>query len=86
MSGKPTGGCAFPESYVGADAPHEGIGNGMTLHDYFAAHAPISFADALELMGNTFDMNRDIDRAAVLSVLALMCSEYADFALQEREK
>ena len=33
------GGPAFPESYIGADAPHEGIGNGMTLRDYFAALA-----------------------------------------------
>ena len=34
-----TGGPAFPESYVGADRPYEGIGDGMTLRDYFAAHS-----------------------------------------------
>lgn len=39
MSEKNDGGSAFPESYVGADSPHEGIGNGMTLRDYFAAKA-----------------------------------------------
>lgn len=39
MSEIKDGGPAFPESYVGADAPHEGIGNGMTLRDYFAAKA-----------------------------------------------
>ena len=36
---KNTGGSAFPESYIGADRPHEGIGDGMTLRDYFAAKA-----------------------------------------------
>lgn len=33
------GGPAFPESYIGVDRPHEGIGDGMTLRDYFAAKA-----------------------------------------------
>jgi hypothetical protein len=36
---KDNGGPAFPESYVGGDVPHEGIGGGMTLRDYFAAAA-----------------------------------------------
>ena len=36
MSGKDNGGTAFPESYVGADSPHEGIGNGMTLRQWYA--------------------------------------------------
>ena len=39
MSKIETGGPAFPESYVGTDMPHEGIGNGMTMRDYFAAKA-----------------------------------------------
>ena len=30
---------AFPESYVGDDRPHAGIGNGMTLREYAAIHA-----------------------------------------------
>ena len=38
------GGSAFPESYIGFDRPHEGIGNGMTLRDYFAAKAMQSLA------------------------------------------
>lgn len=33
------GGPAFSESYTGADAPHEGVGGGMTLRDYFAGQA-----------------------------------------------
>ena len=33
------GGPAFPESYSGADAPHEGIGGGMSLRDWFAGLA-----------------------------------------------
>lgn len=34
------GGPAFPCSYVGTDLPHEGIGGGMSIRDYFIAHAP----------------------------------------------
>lgn len=30
---------AFPESYVGNDIPHEGIGGGLTKREYFAAKA-----------------------------------------------
>lgn len=36
MSKIETGGAAFPESYIGADAPHEGIGGGMTLRQWYA--------------------------------------------------
>ena len=31
------GGAAFPESYVGADSPHEGIGAGMSVRQYYFA-------------------------------------------------
>jgi len=30
---------AFPESYIGKDRPHEGIGDGLTVRAYFAAKA-----------------------------------------------
>ena len=30
------GGPAFPESYIGNDAPHEGTGGGLTKRDWFA--------------------------------------------------
>ena len=36
---KDNGGSAFPESYEGEDAPYKGIGDGMSLRDYFAAKA-----------------------------------------------
>ncbi len=39
MTERDNSGPAFPESYVGADRPHAGIGDGMTLRDYFAAQA-----------------------------------------------
>ena len=48
MSADKSGGPAFPESYVGADRPHEGIGDGMTLRDYFAAKAMQSFISELD--------------------------------------
>ena len=31
------GGAAFPESYVGDESPHEGIGAGMTMRQYYFA-------------------------------------------------
>ena len=36
---KSDGGPAFPQSYIGIDIPHEGIGGGMSLRDYCAIHA-----------------------------------------------
>ena len=30
---------AFPTSYIGDDAPHEGIGGGLTKREYFAIHS-----------------------------------------------
>ena len=36
---KQDGGSAFPESYIGTDRPNAGIGDGMSLRDYFAVHA-----------------------------------------------
>jgi hypothetical protein len=29
---------AFPESYIGNDAPHEGVGGGMTMRQYACIH------------------------------------------------
>ena len=40
------GGTAFPESYIGTDAPHEGVGNGMSLRDYFAGQALVAVGKA----------------------------------------
>lgn len=39
------GGAAFPESYVGADSPHEGIGAGMTLRQYYFAKLVPAYLD-----------------------------------------
>ncbi len=51
MSTKNTGGPAFPESYVGADRPHEGIGDGMTLRDHFAGKALEGFMAGFQTRG-----------------------------------
>ena len=42
MSKPDDGGSAFPESYSGADAPHDGIGNGMTVRQVYAGLAMAS--------------------------------------------
>lgn len=56
---KPDGGAAFPESYVGADMPHEGIGNGMTLRDYFAAAALQGMASQWYLSAKGIEIDCD---------------------------
>jgi hypothetical protein len=49
MSAINNGGPAFPESYIGADMPHEGVGNGMSLRDYAAIKVlPAIYADAMK--------------------------------------
>ena len=54
------GGPAFPESYIGADTPHEGIGGGMSLRDYFAAKC-------ITAMVNTIRTDADYMRYRVLA-------------------
>ena len=68
---KLTGGSAFPESYSGAFQPHEGIGFGMTLRDYFAAQALPAIIQESK-MGITSD--------------AASAYRYADAMLAERGK
>jgi len=65
------GGPAFPESYIGADSPNEGIGNGMTLRDYFAG-----FAMQALIARTTYHIVDDIAEDAY---------DYADAMLKARE-
>lgn len=83
MSGRDDGGPAFPN--ITPDMPIQG-GPGMSLRDYLAGQAPITLADAQVIMGATFDVNNDKDRAAIMLVLALMRYEYADAMIAERAK
>lgn len=63
---------------------HRRLLSGMTLRDYFAAHAPITFQDAVWVLIKQED--RDFTGAEILEMLALMRIGYADAMLKEREK
>lgn len=61
----------------------------MTLRDYFAAHAPITVADAMIVCGrdsSSIGMLGKSRREEVLSVLAVLRTEYANAMLAERAK
>ncbi|WP_404291476.1 hypothetical protein ACD578_05215 [Microvirga sp. RSM25] len=86
------GGPAFPQLDV-ESGQRDGHGDliepfttsagGMTLRDYLAAHAPISFEMAAQVFGDVPPFN-DANRAAFLAVWALVRYEYADQMLRER--
>jgi hypothetical protein len=51
MSNTNTGGPAFPSGLIDLSTPEDAVHslhNGMTLHDYFAAHADVSLYTPLE--------------------------------------
>ncbi len=85
---KDDGGSAFPESYVGADRPHEGIGAGMSLRDYFAAHEqtlpPLSWVQSRIGTHITSVHNlQGVECAECLSAWRYQC---ADGMIKERKK
>lgn len=76
-----TGGPAFPA--------HKNwrIDSGMTLRDYFAAHAPITIEDAMLVAGldcSAFGMLPLGKRMDVMVALANMRGTYADAMIAER--
>lgn len=81
------GGSAFPTgAHIGDMGVTEG---GISVRDYFAAHAPITVEDALLLTGlsaHSIGMLRRTERARVLEGLAVMRGDYADAMLRERAK
>ena len=88
------GGPAFPGEYAitmrhpdGGDETRMISGAGMTLRDYFAAHAPVtpeSWArDWMEVNGGNFD---DRTPGEVAEIMASWCYYYADAMLAERSK
>lgn len=86
------GGSAFPESYVGKDRPHEGIGDGMTLRDYFAAKA-MALAQADGGQGTAADAEKELgmepgtysSKKHWPLLMAKYAYEYADAMLKARE-
>lgn len=84
MSTRDDGGPAFP--VIGAPGAPEDY-PGMSLRDYFAAHASFTYENAAQVAGygNRLPENA-MERDVVISVLALMNYEYADAMLKERAK
>jgi hypothetical protein len=89
MTKQKTGGPAFPAS-SGWDSQGNWCRNytdneGMTLRDYFAAHAPITLTDAVEFL-DTYggEVTGPWPPQKVLRTLADLRVEYADAMLQAR--
>lgn len=85
MSDKPENPPAFPEASFNriGDVSHGTTYSGMTLRDYFAAHAPIS----LELFLNGLSREQqDKGMAYILQMFAIARGQYADAMLAERAK
>ncbi len=83
-----TGGPAFPVSTAEAakaikTALTRGSSLGMTMRDYFAAHAPIDVADANEAFYRAH--GRNARTSEMLDTLAGLRSMYADAMLKARE-
>lgn len=79
MTNQQNGGPAFPTSEehgFNSGAP------GMTLRDYFAAHAPIGVADANEAFYR--EHGRNARTSEMLDVLARLRIAYADAMLKAR--
>lgn len=77
------GGAAFPISRES----EERFNGGMSLRDYFAAHAPVDAKMALAVWGKDANLAGppadDAARAAFMAVWALLRYEYADAMVAE---
>ena len=82
MNNQNTGGPAFPTPRYERNDMYS---LGMTLHDYFAAHAPITLTDAVEFL-DTYggEVTGPWPPQKVLRTLADLRVEYADSMLQAR--
>ena len=78
-----TGGPAFPV-LVSKNPAIEYCDSGMTMRDYYKAHAPVSIEYAMQVAGCYPKMTAS-DRPAMWSVMAVMREEYADAMLKARE-
>lgn len=83
MNKKNTGGPAFPSHGSMGEVAHEG----MTLRDYFAAHAPITLTDAVEFL-DTYggEVVGPWRPEKVLQTLAELRVEYADAMIAARSQ
>lgn len=87
MSAIKDGGPAFPESYIGSDAPHEGIGGGMTLRDYFAAKVMQGIVSTIDSEEGYWRLREHANRCSmnVSQWIARDAYKQADAMLEARE-
>lgn len=74
---------AFPLNEKEDDGSHHYSHSGMTQLEYFAAHAPVSFADAMNCYGSRPNLTDDLDRAAFLATWAFLRVEFAKAMVAE---
>lgn len=79
------GGPAFPRLIERMDNLGNSIDMGMSLRDYFAAHAPITLDD-IELWRDGDPRCQIIPTIERIQILANLRGEYADAMLAERNK
>lgn len=93
-----TGGPAFPHTFQTLAAPLNAepdklhpaepvtvVSHGMTVRDYFAAHAPLDMADARNHWHKMHGSgSRQPSMQDIMATLALLRGEYADAMMAER--
>jgi len=80
------GGPAFPHAEVSGRERHEM--HGMTLRDYAALHAPVTFADAIAFCGiqDQFEaINSPHKLGSVMQVMSVLRWQYADAMIAARK-
>jgi len=85
----PTLGDEFIQSPHGGLEPKSAFGMegapGMSLKDYFMAHAPVTFEMAVQAYGASPNLCNDMERRCFFAVWCLLRKEYAEQMLDERE-
>lgn len=79
---KDTGGAAFPKAGLDPWNQAKSVHCGMTLRDYFAAHAPVTIDDAvhaLQCVGNN-----DPTGGEIFLMMSAMRFGYADAMIETR--
>lgn len=68
---------AFPINEKEDDGSHYNTHTGMNMLEFFAAHAPISFAEAVNAYGGRPNLGDDGERAAFFAIWAFLRIEFA---------
>lgn len=76
---------AFPLNEKEDDGSHYYSHAGMNMLEFFAVHAPISFADAMNCYGGRPNLTDDAERASFFAVWAFLRIEFAKAMLATLE-